>query len=245
VPLRNPDKVAQETGSLHQVPAGENSMSELVASVTPGSVKAPSTLDSGGNMPGNGKEGAERDFSGHGHLFIQPPKAEQAASSVNPISGDLRESLTKESMEHVVQQVKEHLAGRDYKTGTDQVTIRLNPEHMGELKLNLRMENQQLKVEIVAENASVRDALLKHSDSLREALAKQNISMESFDVTTGGKGSGNQGHNQSAWRELAKQQQQQPYWASASGYNIAQADIPSGQAAYQRQQGHSMLDIHY
>jgi hypothetical protein len=69
--------------------------------------------------------------------------------------------------------------------------------------------------------------------------------MESFDVTTGGKGSGNQGQNQNAWRELAKQQEQQQFWTSTRGYHTAQAELPTGQAVYQRQQGQSMLDIHY
>jgi hypothetical protein len=69
--------------------------------------------------------------------------------------------------------------------------------------------------------------------------------MESFDVTADGKGSGNQGQSQNAWRELAKQQQQQQLWTSSRGYYTAQADLPSVQTAYQKQQGHSMLDIHY
>jgi flagellar hook-length control protein FliK len=99
-------------------------------------------------------------------------------------------------------------------------------------------------VEIVTETRTVRDAIVQHADALKESLARQNITMESFDITTGGKNSGNQGQNQNAWRELARQQQQQ-FWTSSGRYLSAQADLPSGQAAYQRQKEHSMLDIHY
>jgi len=84
-----------------------------------------------------------------------------------------------------------------------------------------------------------------HTDTLKETLARQNITMQSFDVTTGGKNPGNQGQNQHAWRELAQQQHQQQLWTSPRGYLSARADAPSGLAAYQKQQGHSLLDIHY
>jgi hypothetical protein len=70
--------------------------------------------------------------------------------------------------------------------------------------------------------------------------------MESFDVTTGGKNSGGQGQqNQGAWNELTKQQQQRQFWASPRGYQTAEADIPSAQVKYTKQQGQAMLDIHY
>jgi flagellar hook-length control protein FliK len=123
--------------------------------------------------------------------------------------------------------------------------LTLSPDSLGELKMNLNLQGQKLSVEIVAENRAVRDAIVQHTDTLKESLARQNITMESFDVTTGGKGSGSQGQNQNAWRELAKQQQQQQFWTVPRGKNYAQADLPSDQAAYQRQQGQSMLDIHY
>jgi hypothetical protein len=144
----------------------------------------------------------------------------------------------------VMQQVKDRLVQHDIKPGNQQITLTLSPDSLGELKMNLNLQGQKLSVEIVTENRVVRDAIMQHTDALKESLARQNITMESFDVTTGGKGSGNQGQNQNAWRELAKQQQQQ-HWTSPHGYHTAQADVPSGQATYQRQQGQSMLDIHY
>jgi flagellar hook-length control protein FliK len=143
-----------------------------------------------------------------------------------------------------LQQVKERLMKHDVKPGNQQITLTLSPDSLGEIKMNLNLQGQKLSVEIVTENRTVRDAIVQHTDALKESLARQNITMESFDVTTGGKGSGNQGQNQNAWSELAKQQQQQS-WTSPRGYHAAQADLPSGQAAYQRQQGQSMLDIHY
>ena len=164
-----------------------------------------------------------------------------SALSVKAVSG---EPLQQNAPEQIVQQVKEHLQLHDVKPGSQQITLTLSPDSLGELKMNLNLQGQKLSVEIVTENRSVRDVIIQHTDALKESLARQNITMESFDVTTGGKGSGNQGQNQNAWRELAQQQQQQS-WVSPRGYQVAQADLPTGQATYQRAQGQSMLDIHY
>ena len=155
------------------------------------------------------------------------------------------ETLRQDIPEQVMQQVKERLVQHDVKPGNQQITLTFSPDSLGELKMNLNLQGQKLSVEIVTENRTVRDAIIQHTDSLKESLARQNITMESFEVTTGGKGPGGQGQNQNAWRELVKQQHQQQIWASPRGYQTAQADLPSGQAAYQKQQGQSMLDIHY
>ncbi len=144
----------------------------------------------------------------------------------------------------VVQQLRENLTQHVVKPGNHQITLTLSPDSLGEIKVNLSLQGQKLSVTISTQNETVRNAIAQHTDALKESLARQNITMQSFDVTTGGKGSGNYGQNQSAWRELAKQQQQYQSWTSP-GYHIAQADLSSGQAAYQRRQGQSMLDIHY
>ena len=183
--------------------------------------------DMGQNMPG--------------HLTVEQQKVSTAASRP-AVDEPLRQDIS----EQVLPQVKERLEMHDIKPGKQQITLTLSPGTLGELKMNLNLQGDKLSIEIVTENRSVRDAIVQHVDTLKESLARQNITMESFDVTTGGKGSGNQGQNQNAWRELVKQQQQQQqFWTSPRGYATAQADSLSGVAMQQRLQGQSMLDIHY
>ena len=147
--------------------------------------------------------------------------------------------------EQIAGQVRDRLTQHELKPGQQQISLTLSPENLGEVKMNLSLQGQRLTVEIVTDNRIARDAIMQHADTLKETLARQNITMESFDVTTGGKGSGTPGQNQNAWQELAKKQQQQQLWSSPRGYNTAQADLPSGAAAYQSNKGRSMLDIHY
>jgi len=145
----------------------------------------------------------------------------------------------------IARQVWDRLTQHELKPGAQQISLALSPENLGEVKMNLSLQGQRLTVEIVTDNRVARDAIMQHVDTLKETLARQNITMESFDVTTGGKGSGTPGQNQNAWQELAKKQQQQQLWTSTRGYATAQADLPSDAAAYQSNKGRSMLDIHY
>jgi hypothetical protein len=89
------------------------------------------------------------------------------------------------SAERIMEQVREHLANRPVPADNGQISLRLNPEELGQLNIRMRMEEQHLRVEIVAENRAVRDALMQNLDTLRETLSRQNIVMERFAVTTG------------------------------------------------------------
>lgn len=104
----------------------------------------------------------------------------------------------------LMRQVTDRLESHDLKQGTDRISLRLSPEHLGNLQLNLRMEDQQVRVEIVAESRAVREALLQQVDQLKETLSRQNIKMESFDVTTANNGGLSQ-QQHGDWRQAASE----------------------------------------
>ncbi|RII29997.1 MAG: hypothetical protein CXR30_09380 [Geobacter sp.] len=216
----------------------------ITGNVMAGAVKEVASAASGEKLAGDGNNQPDQKLGGNANLAIpQQAKAENAATTVNtpaPATSDVRPNLS----EHVARQVTEHLAGHEIKKGSDQIVIRLTPENLGELKLNLRMDGQRLNVEIVTENRAVKDMILQHSDSLRESLARQNISMESFDVTTGGNGGSATGRGQDDWRELARQRQDNA-WMPAGGYrmptSVSTSDLPS----YLAKAAYSMVDLHF
>lgn len=197
--------------------------------------------------------GESFDQEGHGafnpqtelqnHMMQLKAEHTQVAASA---TGGASETGISDVVKQVVVQVREHLAGREIKNGAEQVVIRLSPENLGELRLNLRMENQCLRVEIVAENSTVRDTLIKHSDTLKESLASQNITMESFDVSTGSNrnGSPSYGQNHAEWQELARQRQDAA-WQSSGGYRQTSTPAILKNPVYLASAEHSMLDVHF
>jgi len=216
----------------------------IAGNVMAGAVKEVGSAASGEKLEGDGNNQPDQKLGGNANLAIpQQAKAENAATAVNtptPATSDVRPNLS----EHVARQVTEQLAGHEIKKGSDQIVIRLTPENLGELKLNLRMDGQRLNVEIVTENRAVKDMILQHSDSLKESLARQNISMESFNVTTGGNGGGAAGRGHDDWRELARQRQDNA-WMPAGGYRL-QASVPtSALPAYLAKSASSMVDLHF
>jgi flagellar hook-length control protein FliK len=145
----------------------------------------------------------------------------------------------------LMRQVTDRLESHDMKQGTDRISLRLSPEHLGNLQLNLRMEDQQVRVEIVAEHRAVREALLQQVDQLKEILARQNIKMESFDVTTASNGGLTQ-QQQGDWRQAASERRPlyaEQYGASRSGGSYAGGAESSMQ--YFAQQYQSTLDVRF
>jgi flagellar hook-length control protein FliK len=174
------------------------------------------------------------------HLQLKPESG--IASATASVAGQ-GEAVRSDVSENVVKQVREVFANRDIKQGSEQITLKLTPENLGELTVNLKMENQQLRIEIVAENRSVKDALLQHTDTLKDSLSRQNITMESFDVTTGGSQQGF-AQGDKGWRQLA--QQQLAAWAPTGGYRTAAREVSAEiMPRYNTQSQYTMLDVHF
>lgn len=145
----------------------------------------------------------------------------------------------------VMRQVTDRLAAHEIKQGADQISLKLSPEHLGNLQLNLRMNDQQVRVEIVAEHRAVREALLQQVDQLKESLTRQNIKMESFDVTTTNGGLMQQ--QAGDWRQTASERRplyaQQQYGA---GKTVGTTDVGSGAGVqYFAPQYQSTLDVRF
>ena len=157
--------------------------------------------------------------------------------------GTVAENSKSVPQELIGRQVTDRLASHDIKQGNDQISLKLSPENLGNLQLNMRMDDNRLKLEIVAENRGVRDALLQQADELKETLARQNIKVDSFNVTTG---NGHQPQHQSAdWRQMAQEQRQhQPHYASLRTKGSAVVEVETSMK-YFVPQYQSTIDVRF
>ncbi|QWV93098.1 flagellar hook-length control protein FliK [Geomonas oryzisoli] len=137
--------------------------------------------------------------------------------------------------ENILSQVREGVVTHDGK-GNGQMSIRLNPGELGELKIQLRMDNNRLNVEVQADNRMVKDLLMSNLDSLREALSGKNLTMEGFNVSTGGGG-----FNGPLNDERGNQQQQAPRFARGAGYDGQETP----RVKYMTTEVNSLLDVRF
>ena len=245
-PKRNGLRVAQDTHSSKPDTADiMNNTDSRGGNVTATAIKKVMAPTSGDSFSQDGKGAYEQKTRTQDNVvLLHQPKVENAPMATGTTGSSASEPVRTNVIEQVIGRVREHFAGRDIKNGVEQVVIRLFPESLGELKLNMRMENQCLKIEIVAESSMVRDTLIKHSDTLKETLARQNISMETFDVSTGSDRNGSPSHSQgqSNWQELARQQRNNA-WNISGGYRVSDTPETPQKTLYQPSSEHSMVDV--
>jgi len=163
---------------------------------------------------------------------------------VSAPAGEVTEAVKAVPQELIGRQVTDRLASHEIKQGKDQISLKLSPENLGNLQLNMRMDDNRLKLEIVAESRGVRDALLQQADELKETLARQNIKVDSFNVTTSS--NGNQSQQQSMdWRQMTQEQRQyQPHYASARAKGGAVEEVEATMK-YFVPQYQSTLDVRF
>jgi len=140
--------------------------------------------------------------------------------------------------ESILSQIKDGVVTHDDK-GNGQMSIRLNPGELGELKIQVRMDDNRLHVEVQADNKMVKDLLMSNLDSLKDSLTAKNFSMEGFDVSTGGGGSNN------PLPEQKGNPQQQPLLRSARAGSYPDQGEQQGRVNYLTGEANNLLDVRF
>ncbi len=157
---------------------------------------------------------------------VEQPAQPQAAAKATREEGALHRD--------VLAQIKQGTMVHDGK-GNGTMSIRLNPGELGELKIQVHMEDNRFKVEVHAENRNVRDLLMNNLDSLKEALSGKDLAMEGFDVSTGG---GDFFGRQAEQRESLRQQAM-PKPVRLAGYEA----VEERRFTYATPAGGGLLDL--
>jgi len=65
------------------------------------------------------------------------------------------------------------------------ITMKLHPAELGELRMEIKVEQDNIKAHITTQNPQVQDILDRHLPRLREALEQQGLNLEQMTVTVG------------------------------------------------------------
>ncbi len=85
------------------------------------------------------------------------------------------------SENQIVNQVMDRISV-DRAGNQSRIVIRMNPEELGEVKLSLTLEKDQLKAQLLTQNQQVQEILEKHLPKLHEALSQQGVKLEDIQV---------------------------------------------------------------
>lgn len=184
-----------------------------------------------------GKDGSKTaDMKAH----VAPVQTDAAKPFEPTLSGATKaeQHPTHGLRDSILAQVKEGIATRE-PAGNGEIAIRLAPAELGELRINVRVVDQQVKVEVLAANSQVREILLSNLDSLKENFSRQNLTMTGFDVSTGT----GQGYEQ-LFRQ-GREAGHQGGFRTSHQRGAAEDEAPATQAAdyYYSDRRDSILDV--
>lgn len=236
-PLSAEKTVAEQVGAASKAPVEQASETKFAAADL--SAKGVSLS---GNSAQAGSDDADK--KGHSEQKAQDKLSEQVQPlGIGVQSPVITEAVAPESKqtnlksalhESILSQVKDGVVTHDGK-GNGQMSIRLNPGELGELKIEVRMVDNRVKIEVQANNPMVKDLLMSNLGDLKQALTSKNFTMEGFDVSTGGGGS-----NQLS-EERRNPQQQPVLWAKAGGYQ----GQDEGRVNYVTADVNNLLDVKF
>lgn len=122
-----------------------------------------------------------------------PDKAGLAGPIERPTAPPAAEGRV--SVDHVMDRVTH--AVRSMKDGSYTVTLHLQPEHLGEVRLQLHVAGTAVETLITVANPEARQSLADRGDQLREQLNQAGLSLSGFSVSTG-----QEGRQQSARQQM-------------------------------------------
>jgi flagellar hook-length control protein FliK len=116
----------------------------------------------------------------HGSLTAQQGNQPLQAASVEP--GSIRLASGEFMSENqIVNQVMDRIAV-ERSGNLNRIVVKMNPEELGEVKLALTMEKDQLRAQLLTQNQQVQEILQKHLPKLHEALSQQGLKLEDIQV---------------------------------------------------------------
>jgi flagellar hook-length control protein FliK len=132
------------------------------------------------------------------HARLNTSPMDRAVSESTHKTADV--PLPRDMQNEVIRQIVSRMTLRN-DNGQSQMNIKLKPEFLGDLRLNITTENHQVMIRMTAESSAVKDMIEQHIQVLRNELQQHGLHIDKFDVFVG--------TNSDAWRQRQQQASRQ------------------------------------
>ena len=189
----------EENGAQHQNSSPKSQQQETVASVEP--AKEAQVM---GEQPLIQKGQQNTLVESQPLVFAHTRSGVQTTSSGAPVDSSMFRLSSGSTVPEgtVVDQMIAHFSvNKRLETGT--VNLRLYPQELGELRMEIKVEQDNIKAHIIAQNPQAQEMIDRHLPRLREALEQQGLNLQHVEVTIAAHdNTGNERFQEnSAWRQ--------------------------------------------
>jgi flagellar hook-length control protein FliK len=143
---------------------------------------------------------------------------------------------------HLVQQVSKHIETMRAAARTGEMSLRLNPEHLGSMQLTVVSHGNGVSARIAVETAAAYRACDEAKDQLRAALESRGLEVTSLNISLSQQTSGDASPNRQ------NQGAEQPFNYNATRRSVRAPDIiasgPDAKPARIQRNGDGRLDYH-
>ncbi len=143
-------------------------------------------------LQGDGEAGAPKTESAHSKIELDVTKSSQAPKAIDSI--DVKAKEAQQSMRHFAGELKE--AVQEYKPPFTRLTMKLNPEKLGEVEVTLVQRGNNVHVNIQSNNTTTVAFLAHNATELKAQLAHQGITNATMNFMSNGENQQNSAQQQ-------------------------------------------------
>ena len=200
LPNEAPKNTTDQGGNQQADNAAQNQQNELIKTAEASGVDAQATAEQLALQKGQAGAGQENQSL----IFAHQRSTSQLTSSVASTESSLYRlpngTVVPEGT--VVDQMIGHFSmNKRLESGT--VNLRLYPQELGELRMEIKVEQDNVKAHIIAQNPQAQEMIDRHLPRLREALEQQGLNLQQVDVTIAANDNagGERFQENNAWRQ--------------------------------------------
>ncbi len=148
---------------------------------TPTAMKADTqtSSDSGGQSAPN-RDSLENVISGIGSGLTANGESDIESTSQTAASPTTNQLLERT---RIVDQVTRHLESMKFANGKGEITLQLQPAHLGSLRVSISKTAEGVVARIVTESAQVQQAMQGAQELLRAAMESKGLTLDKFQIT--------------------------------------------------------------